>query len=115
MGFSTNFPRKIRKLDFLDLFLDEKIRGLSPRGCGLQGDRSTMDRRPLPRAGAHQSSTSGFSGAQELRPRGGGGEGRAGELNGGVTAGREAVEGRLTSGVRFGNGGDSARAQERGK
>jgi hypothetical protein len=25
---------KIKKMDFLELFLDEKIHGLSPRGCG---------------------------------------------------------------------------------
>jgi hypothetical protein len=35
--------------------------------------------------GAHQSSATSRSGARELQPRGGGGEGRAGELNGGVT------------------------------
>jgi hypothetical protein len=34
-------------------------------------------------------------------------EGWAGELNGGVTADREVVEGCLTGGVGFGNGGDS--------
>jgi hypothetical protein len=33
-------------------------------------------------------------------------------VNGGVTAGREAVEGRLTGGVRFGNGGDGGGAQQ---
>jgi hypothetical protein len=33
---------------------------------------------------------------------------RAGELNGGVSVGREPVEGRLTGGVRFSNGGDSS-------
>jgi hypothetical protein len=33
MGFSANFPRKIRKLDFLELFLNGKIYGLGPRGC----------------------------------------------------------------------------------
>jgi hypothetical protein len=44
------------------------------------------------------SSASGRSGARELRPRGGREEGRAGELNGGVAAAREAVEGRLTGG-----------------
>jgi hypothetical protein len=60
--------------------------------------RSTMDRRPLLRSGAHRSSASGRSGARELRPRGGGEEGRAGELNGGVAAAWEAVVGRLTSG-----------------
>jgi hypothetical protein len=55
-----------------------------------------MDRRPLLHPGTHRSSASGRSGARELRPRGGGGEGWAGEFNDGVTAGREAVEGRLT-------------------
>jgi hypothetical protein len=33
---------------------------------------------------------------------------RAGELNGGVSVGREPVEGRLTGGVGFSNGGDSS-------
>jgi hypothetical protein len=33
-GFSINFPRKIKKLDFLELFLDRKIHGLGPQGCG---------------------------------------------------------------------------------
>jgi hypothetical protein len=60
--------------------------------------RSTMARQPLPRTGAHRSSAPSRSGAREVRPRGRGGEGRAGEFNDGVTVGREAVEGRLTSG-----------------
>jgi hypothetical protein len=64
---------------------------------------------------AHQSSASSRSGARELRPRGGGGEGRARELNGGVTASWVAVEGRLTGGGGFNNGGDGGRAQEWGK
>jgi hypothetical protein len=38
-----------------------------------------------------------------------------GELNGGVTTGREVVEGRLTDGIGFGNGGDGGGAQEQGK
>jgi hypothetical protein len=67
---------------------------------------STMDRRPLPCSGARQSSASGRSGARELRPRGGGVEGRVGEPNGGVVAAREAVEGRLTS-----NGEGAVRAK----
>jgi hypothetical protein len=33
-GVSKIFLRKIRKLDFLELILDGKIRGLGPRGCG---------------------------------------------------------------------------------
>jgi hypothetical protein len=111
-GLFCEFPVKIRKLDFLELFLDRKISGLSPRGCGPWGDRSTVDRRPLPRMEAHRSSASGRSGARELQPRGGGGEGRASELNGGVTVGQEVVEGHLTGSVGFGNGGDGDGAQE---
>jgi hypothetical protein len=60
--------------------------------------QSTMDRWPLPCMGAHWSLASSRSDARELRPRGEGGEGRVGELNDGVTAGQEAVEGRLTGG-----------------
>jgi hypothetical protein len=68
--------------------------------------RSTMDRWPLPRSGAHRSLASGHSGARELRPRGGGEEVRAGELNGGVAVAREAVEGRLTGGGASAQKGD---------
>jgi hypothetical protein len=65
-----------------------------------------VDRPPLPIGGAHRSSASGHSGVRELRPRGGGEEGRAGELNGGVAAAREAVEGRLTGGGASAQKGD---------
>jgi hypothetical protein len=65
-----------------------------------------VDRRPLPRSGAHRSSASGPSGARELRPRGGGEEGWAGELNGGVAVAREALEGRLTGGGASARKGD---------
>jgi hypothetical protein len=64
-----------------------------------------VDWRPLPCMRAPRSSASGRFSARKLRPRGGGGEGRVGELNGGITAGQEALEGHLTSGVGFGNGG----------
>jgi hypothetical protein len=74
-----------------------------------------VDQRPLLLAGAHHSWASGRSGARELWPRGEGEEGRAGELNGGFTMGREEVEGHLTSGVVFGNGSDGGGAQDRGK
>jgi hypothetical protein len=73
-----------------------------------------MDRPPLPTGGAHQSSASGHSGARELRPRGGREDGRAGELNGGVVAAREVVEGHLTSGrasAQKGNGKGVLRAK----
>jgi hypothetical protein len=46
------------------------------------------------------------SGARELPPRGGGEEGWVGELNGGVAAAREAVEGRLTGGGASAQKGD---------
>jgi hypothetical protein len=60
--------------------------------------RSTVDRWPLPRSGAHRSSASGRSDARELRPRGGGGKRWAGEFNDGVATAREAVERHLTDG-----------------
>jgi hypothetical protein len=69
------------------------------------GLRSTMDRWPLPLSGARRSSASGRFGARELRPKGGRAGGRAGELNGGVTAAREAVEGRLISDGKLGSEG----------
>jgi hypothetical protein len=67
--------------------------------------RSTVDWRPLSRSGARRRSGSGRSGARELRTRGGGEEGRAGELNGGVAAAQEAVEERLTGDGNFGSEG----------
>jgi hypothetical protein len=75
-----------------------------------------MDWRPLLRVGAHRSSASGRSSAPELRPRGGGGEGRAGEFNNGVAAGQEVVEGCLTGGgalARKGSGEGAVRAKRR--
>jgi hypothetical protein len=73
-----------------------------------------VDRPPLPTGGAHRSSASGHSIAREFRPRGGGEEGRAGELNGGVVAAREVVEGRLTgsgASARKGDGEGALRAK----
>jgi hypothetical protein len=67
-----------------------------------------MDWPPLPTGGAHRSLD------RELRPRGGGEEGWVGELNGGVAAAREAVEGRLTGGgasARKGDGEGTLRAK----
>jgi hypothetical protein len=69
-----------------------------------------VDRRPWPLSGARRSSASGRSGARELRPKGGQGGGRAGELNGGVAAAREAVEGRLTGVGELGSEGDGESA-----
>jgi hypothetical protein len=53
--------------------------------------RSTMDRRPLPRLGAHRSSTFGHSGAQGRRGRRGGRGVRVGEPVEGLTEGRAAA------------------------
>jgi hypothetical protein len=78
--------------------------------------RSTMDRRPLPRSRAHRSSTSGCSGARELRLRGGEGERQAGEFNDRAAMAREVVERRLTGGgasVRKGDGEGTLRAKRR--
>jgi hypothetical protein len=77
---------------------------------------STTDRRPLPRSGAHRNSASSRSGVRELRPRGGGGQRRAGEFNDRVVAVREAVEGCLTGGgasAQKGGGGGTLRAKRR--
>jgi hypothetical protein len=78
--------------------------------------RSSMDRQPLPCSGAHRSSAFDRSGARELRPRGGGGVGRAGKFNDGVAAVREVVEGRLTGGgasTQKGGGEGTLRAKRR--
>jgi hypothetical protein len=105
---------KCQKLEFPGIvFLKENpwTKSMSPWTASA---RSTVDRRPLPRSGAHRSSASGHSGARELRPRVGGEEGRAGELNDGVVAAREAVEGRLTGGgasTRKGDGEGTLRAK----
>jgi hypothetical protein len=105
---------KCQKLEFPGIvFLKENLwtKSMSPWTAPA---RSTMDRRPLPCSGAHRSSASGRSGAQELRPRGGGVEGRARELNDGVATAREAVEGRLTGGgasARNGDGKGTLRAK----
>jgi hypothetical protein len=108
-GLISKKPRglsaKCPKLDFPGIvFLKENlwIESTSPWTAPA---RSTMDRRPLPRSRAHWSSASGRSGARELRPRGGGEEGRVGEPNGGVAAAHEVVEGRLTGGGSFGSEG----------
>jgi hypothetical protein len=58
------------------------------------------------------SSASSRSGARELRPRGEREGGRADELNGGVSAAREVVEGWLTG---DGNLGSEGRRQGRGE
>jgi hypothetical protein len=63
------------------------------------------------------SSASDRSSAQELRSRGRREEGSAGELNGGVAAAQEVVEGHLTSGetsARKGNGEGTVRAKREG-
>jgi hypothetical protein len=76
-GLFCKFPEKNRKIGFSRIIFGRKIHGLGPWGCGLRGGRSTVDWHPLPRAGAHQSLTSGRSGARVLRRRGEGKEGPA--------------------------------------
>jgi hypothetical protein len=61
-------------------------------------------------SGARRSSASGRSGARELRQRGGREEGWTDELNGGVAAAREAIEGRLT-----GSGASVSGGRRRGR
>jgi hypothetical protein len=100
-GLSAKCP----KLDFPGIvFLKENpwTESTSPWTAPAQ---STVDRRPLPCSGARRSSSSGRSGARELRPRGRGEEGRVDEPNGGVAAAREVVEGCLTGGRSFGSEG----------
>jgi hypothetical protein len=107
---------KCQKLEFPGIvFLKENLWTKSTSSWTAPA-RSTVDQRPLPRSGAHRSSASGRSGARELRPRGGGGERRAGEFNDGVAAAREVVERRLTGGgalARKGNGKGALRAKRR--
>jgi hypothetical protein len=59
-GFSEIFPRKIRKLDFLELILDGKICGLGPRGYG--------PRRPGPPLTGSHCREPELVGAQPLAP-----------------------------------------------
>jgi hypothetical protein len=82
-----------RECDFSRIILLKKNSWTKSTDWWTMPAPSTMDRRPLPRVGAHWSSASGRFGARELRPRGGGGEGRAGEFNDGVATGQEAAEG----------------------
>jgi hypothetical protein len=108
--------QKCQKLEFPGIvFLKENpwTKSTSPWTAPA---RSTMDQRPLPHSRAHRSSASGRSGARELRPRGGGEEGQAGELNDGVAVAREAVEGHLTGGgasAQKGDGEGALRAKRR--
>jgi hypothetical protein len=84
-GLSAKCP----KLDFPGIvFLKENpwTESTSPWTAPAQ---STVDRRPLPCSGALRSSASGRSGARELRLRGRGEEGQAGELNGVVATAQE--------------------------
>jgi hypothetical protein len=80
--------------------------------------RSTMDRRPLPHAGAHRSSAFSRSGALELRPRGRGGRGKHGGPDSGLTGAQKAVEQRHDDGEGGGGGAldaGSLRAWREGK
>jgi hypothetical protein len=107
---------KCRKLEFPGIVFLKKNPWTKSTSPWTAPGRSTVDRRPLPHSGAHRSSASGRSGARELRPRGGEGEGRAGKFNNGVAAVREAVEGHLTGGrasAQKGGGEGPLRAKRR--
>jgi hypothetical protein len=75
---------KCQKKEFPGIILLKKNPWTAPA-------RSTVDRRPLPRSGAHQSSGSGHSGAQGLRGRGRGWGVGVGEPVKGLTGGRAAA------------------------
>jgi hypothetical protein len=66
--------------------------------------RCTMDRQPLPRAGAHRSLASGRSTARELRPSGGGGRGKHRGADFGLTGARNVAKRRHDDGVGGGGG-----------
>jgi hypothetical protein len=100
-GLSVKCP----KLDFSENCFPKENSWTESTSPWTAPARSTVDRRPLPLSGARRSSASGRSGAREHRSRGRREEGRAGELNGGVAAAREAVEGRLTGGGASVSGG----------
>jgi hypothetical protein len=107
---------KCQKSEFLGIVFLKKTSWTKSTSPWTAPARSTVDRRPLPRSGAHRSSTSGRSGARELRPRGGGGKGWAYEFNDGVAMVQEAVEGHLTGGVasaQKGGGKGTLRAKRR--
>jgi hypothetical protein len=78
-----------RKWDFPGIILLKKNPWTK---CTNRWARYTMDWRPLPRTGAHRSSPSGRSGARELRRRGGGGRGKHGGPDSGLTGARKAAE-----------------------
>jgi hypothetical protein len=98
---------KCRKLEFPGIVFPKENQWTKSTSSWTALTRSTVDRRPLPRSGAHQSSPSDRSGARELRLRGGGGERRAGEFNDGIATAQEAVERRLTGGGASAQKGDS--------
>jgi hypothetical protein len=97
---------KCQKLEFTEIVFLKENPWTESTSSWTASAWSTVDRRPLPRSRAHQSSASGRSSARELRLRGGGGERWAGEFNDWVAAAREAVERRLTGGEALTQNGD---------
>jgi hypothetical protein len=80
------------KWNFLEIILLKKNPWTKSTDRWTAPARSTMDQRPLPCVGAHQSSASGYSSARELRPRGGGGRGKNGDPNSGLTRAWKVAE-----------------------
>jgi hypothetical protein len=93
-----------RKWDFPGIILLKRNPWTKSTDRWTAPARSTMDRRPLPHAGAHRSSASGRSGARELRPRGGGGRGKHRGPDSGLTEAWNAAELRSDDGEGGGGG-----------
>jgi hypothetical protein len=112
-GLFCKFPEKNWKIGFSGIIFGRK--NMWTRSTGLWTAGQPVHRGPVAIAPRRNSPELGLHPLWCPRaPAKGRGKGRkADELNGGVTAGREAVDGRLTSGDRFDN--DSGGAQKRGK
>jgi hypothetical protein len=93
-----------RKWDFPRIILLKKNSWTKSTDLWTVPARSTMDRWPLPRMGAHRSSASGRSGGRELWSRGGGGRGKHGGPDSRLTRARMAAEQRRDDGEGGGGG-----------
>jgi hypothetical protein len=83
--------QSVGKWDFPGIILLKKNPWTKSTDRWTASARSTMDQWPLSRVGADRSSASDRSGARELRPRGGGGRGKHGGPDSGLTEAREVA------------------------
>jgi hypothetical protein len=90
--------QSVGKWDFPGIILLKKNPWTKSTDWWTMPTRSTMDRRPLPRVGAHRSSAFSHSDARELRPRGGAGRGKHGGPDSGLTGAQKKVEQRRDDG-----------------